>query len=138
MQAGYSYLGKLTFAGSSGSTTVPKAFKLQMATALLDAGMQVGQLSFIAKGGVAVQLAGHDQTTADYTTTVYRFGVRVVPMVGGEIGFTFMPNLKLSAEVNYVFGHKLDATNMGTRSYQAASGGYRALSGMVGLTYYMN
>jgi len=139
VEAGYRYLGKLSFASVTGSSNAaPKDFRLQAGTGLIDLGVQIGRVSVIAKGGVAVQIGGNYQATTDASTTAYRFGTRVVPMAGGEIGFAAMPNVQISIGADYMFGHELNATNLGTGSNTAASGGYRALSVMAGLTYFMN
>jgi hypothetical protein len=139
VEGGYRYMGKLSFGSVAGSSNAaPKDFKLQAATGLVDLGLQMDRLDMIAKGGFAVELAGHYQSSSSASSTAYRFDTRVVPMAGGEVGFAVMPNLKFSAELDYIFGHQLNAGNLGTSSNTAATGGYRAITGLVGFTYYMN
>jgi hypothetical protein len=137
VEGGYRYMGQLSFSSSNSSGSAPGNFKLQAGTALVDLGLQMSRLDMIAKGGLAVELGGRAQ---DPTTNnrAYTFDMQVVPMAGGEVGFAVLPNLKLSAELDYIFGHKIDSNRIGTSTGVAASGGYQALTGLVGFTYYMN
>ena len=138
IEGGYRSMGQLSFAAINGSSDgVPSNFKLQAGTGLLDLGLQMNRLDMIAKGGAAIELGGHAQyPTSD--ARAYTFSMQVVPMAGAEVGFAVVPNLKLLAEIDYIFGHKIDATHMGSSTGVAASGGYQALTALVGLSYYIN
>lgn len=135
IEGGYRYMGQLSFSAVTGGVNaVPRGFKLQAGTAMVGLGLQMSRIDLIAKGGAAVEIGGRAQNNSND----YHFATHVVPMVGGELGIAIMPNVKLSAEVDYLFGHQINGSNMGSGTGIAAGGGYRALTGMVGLTYYMN
>lgn len=132
IEGGYRYMGKLSVANVSSD------FKLQAATGMVDLGLQMGRMDVIAKGGAAVELGGKYLSGSDVSTTVYRFSTQVVPMAGGELGFALMPNVKLSAECDYLFGHQMTSDRLGAGSADAPKNGYKALTALVGLSYYMN
>ncbi len=139
VEGGYRSMGHLSFAPVSGSSDgVPNHFTLHAATGLLDLGLQLSNLDIIAKGGAAIELSGKSQYPSNSSLTAYAFDTQVVPMAGAEVGFAVVPNLKLLAEVDYLFGHKITESRMGTSSGVAASGGYQALSGLIGLSYYLH